>query len=67
MRIEQPRPWFLILSTVLVAYSAAWIVLGPDLGVWLTFLAWDVLITWLVCLGFAVHNHTRPRKPRSGQ
>ncbi|WP_435112068.1 hypothetical protein [Nocardiopsis synnemataformans] len=67
MRPERPRPWFLILSIALVACSAAWIALGPDLGGWLTFLAWDVLITWLVCLGIAVRDHTRPRKPHCGQ
>ncbi len=67
MRPERPRPWFLLLSIALVACSAAWIALGPDLGGWLTFLAWDVLITWLVCLGIAVHGRTRPRKPHGGR
>ncbi|PDP88440.1 hypothetical protein CQJ94_06525 [Glycomyces fuscus] len=66
MRPERPRPWFLLLSTALVACSAAWIALGPDLGGVVTFLAWDVLITWSVCLGFAVRDRTGPRRPRCG-
>ncbi|WP_047867841.1 hypothetical protein [Nocardiopsis sp. RV163] len=67
MRPKRPRPWFLLLSIALVACSAAWIALGPDLGVWLTFLAWDALITWLVCLGFAVRGRTGPGKPCDGR
>lgn len=67
MRPERPRPWFLLLSAALVACSAAWIALGPDLGGVMAFLAWDVLITWLVCLGFAIRDQTRPRGPRGEQ
>ncbi|WP_071620983.1 hypothetical protein [Nocardiopsis dassonvillei] len=64
MHPRPPKPWFLVSSVIIVISSGAWLVFGRPSG-WLAFAAWDVLITWLVCLGLATHEYRKARSIHS--
>lgn len=59
MRTHPPRPWFLLVSVVLVVAASLWLVHGREIDGHSAFVAWDVLITWSVCLVLAIFDYCR--------
>jgi hypothetical protein len=57
MRPRAPRPWFLIVSVTIVLCAGTWIASGHPNEGGFAFVAWDMLITWLVCLGIAIYTY----------
>jgi hypothetical protein len=54
MHPQPPRPWSLLAPIGAVVYGATYVVIDPDMGPFLVFLAWDVLITGLTWLTLCI-------------
>ncbi|MEV2278541.1 hypothetical protein AB0I72_23440 [Nocardiopsis sp. NPDC049922] len=62
MEPKPPRPWFVILSGVLVVGAATWLVTGPEIDGSFVFMLWDILITWLICLVVGIYTYVTKRR-----
>ncbi|WP_199725618.1 hypothetical protein [Nocardiopsis sp. Huas11] len=52
----------MLISGVVVVCAAICIVVEPDVGGSFVFMAWDVLITWLICLVLGTYKYVVHRR-----
>ncbi|MGW5880009.1 hypothetical protein ACWFMI_26015 [Nocardiopsis terrae] len=56
---KPPRPWYLIVSAVVTVLGALWLVHGRNVSGWWAFGAWDLFVTWLICLVLAAYAYVQ--------